>query len=341
MRGIAIFLVVLGHSLSHTRGIATSQLPENLITIIFSFHMHVFFFISGVFGSKMFCVSKPAYLTILIGRIKRLATVYFAYTIVATAIKLAAVSVVRRPIDLNTLFTNVFFYPEQNPLLTLWFIYTLFVIQVLFLTWHLFIRMDYGKWLPTSLTFVVLLLLNFTSSSLKSYPFGLQFVAQYAVYFFTGFVAGRHASAIENWIKKHLIALLAMGLLYAIYAYVGVSYSFFNQWSPLKLIHAMIGILLTWATAVFIKEKLKRTQTLISLLAKYSYEIYLNEPFVELPITIINSRLLHWNPVIMFPLELLMGLLGPILLSKYFYRRYIVLRRFAIGDWKTSKDRHE
>jgi uncharacterized membrane protein YcfT len=122
-RGIGISLVVLGHVL---RGlISASILPRsNAVAFvdawIYSFHMPLFFLLSGIFGPRN--LDRPTGL-FLDRELRAVAYPYFVWSILQTTIQLALAPYTNHPAELRDLVRI-----PWAPVMQFWFFYALFLI---------------------------------------------------------------------------------------------------------------------------------------------------------------------------------------------------------------------
>ena len=129
-QGIGCLLVLLGHSIQATEAQSQSEFFYILNTIIYSFHMPLFFFLSGYLSFKLLEIDKKEYrLQWLKKRAKRLLVPYFFVGIVWMFPKLIFQSFVRSEWTSENLFPGFLF--GDNPNSTLWFLWALFVIDVI------------------------------------------------------------------------------------------------------------------------------------------------------------------------------------------------------------------
>ncbi len=119
LKGIAITLVVIGHNLSN---------PSIPFQFIYSFHMPLFFFISGFFFKKKYCFDLK---NLLIKKIKTLLLPYYLYG-------LASVILYCTLVDGNFLLLDVLMFGNRMEMTNaafntaLWFLPCLFMVTMIF-----------------------------------------------------------------------------------------------------------------------------------------------------------------------------------------------------------------
>ena len=108
LKGILIILVVLGHVV---QSVIADYQQNVLFRVIYSFHMPLFFFISGY----LTCKSKPDS-NMLIKRAKQLLIPFIVWALISPIS-------IHQKLDL-TYTSNVLLYPDNG----LWFLYNLFFL---------------------------------------------------------------------------------------------------------------------------------------------------------------------------------------------------------------------
>lgn len=126
-KGLGIIFVVLGHAIADT----TLNVPifGKIFQIIYSFHMPLFFFLSGFCGIKALqkrqLHEKEAY---ILERFKRLMIPYFFVGICYIPIKLLMADYVTKRVDISYIVLG--FLGGDNPNSQLWTLYVLFLNAV-------------------------------------------------------------------------------------------------------------------------------------------------------------------------------------------------------------------
>lgn len=208
-KGIAIFLMVFGHT----------SLPKFASTWIYSFHMPLFFLISGVFFSPE---KYKEWYDFFVTKGKTLLIPYFFYFIISKFLKITC----------NT--DNV----------TLWFLPVLFVTEIIF---YAIVKLTDRVRLKSLLSVTLITLLAISSYTVSVFeiiiPFDLQNVGHALIYYSFGYY-------FSSWVKKVSMALWKIILLLVIYTIVVISLPkldmFPNYWSimPFSQILAIVGTIL-------------------------------------------------------------------------------------------------
>ncbi|KQS04184.1 hypothetical protein ASG11_07910 [Sphingomonas sp. Leaf357] len=125
-RGIGIILVVYAHQMRAQTAIGQFPAAWNgpfQDALIYSFHMPLFFFISGVVSLKSMR-SKP-FAESFLDKLKSIAYPYFLWSILSWCLSALAVHYVNKPMDFRSLISIVY-----QPILQYWFLYVLFFCQL-------------------------------------------------------------------------------------------------------------------------------------------------------------------------------------------------------------------
>ena len=125
-RGIGIFLVVLGHSIKQT-GVSAGWI-KILTYIIYSFHMPLFFCLSGFVSAKILTMNRKERGSYIVARARRLLIPYFTIGLIYIPIKLKMSDVAVKPFTTGDIWKILI---GQNPDVSLWFLYILFLIELI------------------------------------------------------------------------------------------------------------------------------------------------------------------------------------------------------------------
>lgn len=208
-KGIAIFLMVIGHT----------SIPKIANTWIYSFHMPLFFFVSGVF----FNLKKYSEWSVFfIAKSKTLLIPYIFYL----------------------LFSELLILTCDTSNVTLWFLPVLFVTEILFYT---IVRLSERVRWKSLLTFSLITIFAISSYILSLFeiiiPFDLQNVGHSLIYYSLGYY-------LSSWIKRISMKLWKIFLLMVAYTIVVVLLPKLdmlpNHWSimPISQIFAVAGTIL-------------------------------------------------------------------------------------------------
>lgn len=122
-KGLGIILVVIGHVMSPV--MSGNSILEWLYSVIYTFHMPLFFFVSGYVAKKL--VTKPVAKTELLKqRLLRLMVPYCVWAVIYLPMKIIMAEHVR----FSDEYKWYSFFLGNNPDGQLWFLYVLFVISI-------------------------------------------------------------------------------------------------------------------------------------------------------------------------------------------------------------------
>ena len=122
-RGIGILLVVVGHTLP---GLWNAGLlrdagpPRLLVDWIYTFHMPLFFLLSGLFAAR---AAVEPYRALVAGKLRTIAWPYLVWSILQTLMQLALAGLTNRTASPWSLLTVAWL-----PIMQFWFLYALFLI---------------------------------------------------------------------------------------------------------------------------------------------------------------------------------------------------------------------
>lgn len=282
-KGIGIILVVVGHT---NRGLASSVINwsqgfQLLDDWIYSFHMPLFFFLSGLFLIK--ASSKP-YSLFLSDKIRTIVYPYLIWSAITILLKSALGSAVNNPRSIGDL-PLIFYAPVEQ----YWFLYVLFVGIVLLGALY---RSGLNPWFVVLLACIALVL-PFTWSWGVLYQ-----VRTYAIYLALGAALG------IRWFRfasQHYLAAIIV---------IGFSIPLLSQAEPFA---AFAGISATIALAILASEAW--IGQILSALGRYSLEIYVSHSFFSASIRMGLLRYGIDSPPLHIAIGILFGLLLPIMFS--------------------------
>lgn len=322
-RGIGILLVVLGHSFPDDK-FNNNHIYAYIYKFIYSFHMPLFFIISGFFAYKIYNIlNLSQYKKYIQGKFKRLMVPYFAISLIAIPIKLYMNRYAARPIDLNNLIVDVLFYPAGNgtvnhtgtPIQYFWFIYTLFFI---------FAVIPLLNKIPIKVVLIITAILNVIPLKHMSlfYAWG---VIHYLFYIYLGIYFSRIYEQYESFKYKKLLVVIAFIAL-VIINLNDVPPPFYNVYS---LTTALIGSILFINISYLIANN--KFGEIFRYIGNYNYDIYLFSWFFQTGARVIFFQMLKLNYTFVTIIMLITGFL-PILLSDLVLKKIPVLEKLLLGN---------
>lgn len=308
-KAICIILVVIGHYIPQD----SPDWWKEINKIIYSFHMPLFLFASGV----AYMISKKRdYYDFIIKKVKRLMIPYFTVSIFVIGTKLLADSIltVDNPKQVDSLL-RMFYYPEAGYFL--WFIWVLFIS---FLIVPLF-KSSKSRLALLAVSFA-LFLGNFELTEI----FCIRQFCQFFVFFILGAVAYDYKDKIKS--------LLNINALFYILAFAGLYY--FSTGAKTLAGRAELfvinitGIVMVLSISRYI-EKINLGKSLFMTVSSASYIIYLlHTTFEGLAKALIAKTGLPLESDLIFALAativIACGVIIPILLYNHIIKRFKATR---------------
>ncbi|MED5099946.1 acyltransferase [Niallia circulans] len=350
MRGIAILLVVLGHTLPPV--IKDNYIFAYLIYhFIYNFHMPLFFLLSGF----LFYLRGQDYLLkrIVISKFKQLMIPYLSYSIliylfinflIRFSERLAKILNENGYETSNSIYEIVYNILTYNNHMDkhIWFVYALFIIFIL-ATIIETISSNYG--IKNHYILIVFLLISFFVS-LDILP--IIKIIELSLYNFVFFYAGK---LFVNIYKKKFLLLKYSTSIITLFLIFNLITIFFHYWTINHYIYKGIGEiihqLLIYPTSILgifsvyiICNKIQKIELVkkLLLLSDYSYDIYLiHQPFIVSGCIALTYILLNVPVVISVILALTFGIIVPIIISKYIIRRNNLLGFILLGRQLTKR----
>lgn len=267
-KGIAIILVVFGHALQGIRdsqGISPTSAYSSIFyicSIIYTFHMPLFFFVSGIFVTSW---SRRRFSVALMQKVKTLVIPYFIWTVITGSFMQLASRYTNNGLGFKNILMSWWV-----PFSEYWFLYVLFFT---FLIYYLFLNFFNNGLNILLVTSIVLYFLIPVTPKLWI----INFIEQYLVFFVLGsFLSKSILSAHQVlfstknlYISITLFVVLTVGWIYLFATQehsVGTNYY--------KLIMAFSGIWMTLSVSNEIDSKLVKCAIFFNKTGKDSMAIY-------------------------------------------------------------------
>jgi fucose 4-O-acetylase-like acetyltransferase len=321
-KGLAIFLVVLGHVVAREPP-AGNEWYVQLKLLVYKFHMPFFMFLSGA----IFEIACPqldgiaAYGRYVRKRAARLVPGFVLFSLLIWSGKFVAGSFLyvdnRQPADIGSLL-QIYLRPAASVAGSLWYLYVLFAFHLAFpLIVKLCRRKVYAILALTSALHVAALTLDLSNR------FAIDRFCEYALYFSLGIAFIRHYEVVVAFVLGR--ALLFYGLF-------SLSFLTIPIW-PGAVSKTVIGICALPALYAFgCSFRSGRDRSVLLGLGKYTLTIYLmNTIFIGATKGAL-LRFLPWdhqNFLLYFPVLLGIGLIGPVLLHRNVLERMGYLGRIT------------
>lgn len=319
MRGMAVLCVVIGHSFNPTE---TPTILGFIKSFVYCFHMPAFFFISGFLeGDKRRSIGEKK--QAIIKKARRLMIPYFFLTVVTAVLKMLFGVFARNPLNYSTIVVDVLI-GRNNPNGGLWFLYALFVISFFGIIFDMMDRL-----ILMSIMFVIYILNLFI---FKQSGYIIGFFFSYAWIYFMGSVVRKN---IYDRVKKSKLVISMSGISLTIaisIGYIALAYIriYEVQTWILSSVITVIGVFLLFIISVQIEQH-QCEKKLWMLFGDYGMDIYMIGYYVQQAIYVIVGKILGCNYLIYAWLMLILGLIVPVILSKYIVRKSRVLLMLVLG----------
>lgn len=315
-RGIGILLVVLGHAIADTT--QDVFLYGKLFQIIYSFHMPLFFFLSGFCSVKVFekrvWDEKKNYME---KRFKRLMIPYIFVGICYIPVKLLMAKYVTKPINANSIILG--FLCGDNPNSQLWTLYVLFLDAVFICL--LINDRKYNRWFLVVTSLIMAVASVFIDNSfMRNFLFETLF-----------YVVGAVVREKLNFVcDKQLFSYKSIMILGgAIVALIFINmYESVDGKNPIKIVTAILGIMIVCIISSIMKGKAKH---ILARIGNYSMDIYIMANVFQVFVRIVILNKLHIGPSICLWVSFLIGVLFPVLCSKKIVRKYQITQKLILG----------
>lgn len=319
-RGLAILLVVFGHAaggLIDASGPGTLVLLRYLFLAIYTFHMPVFFFLSGMFVEQRLQKGIPGFFA------KLLATIvwpYFLWSVLQYSLIFALGSLVNHPPP--NYWPAILALP-WSPVSQFWFLHALFLIHLLGIAaWRIG-----GARAVLGAALLVKLIAMFVPG-----PVALSLAASNAPYYALGFILGWQRvshlvtqASIETRLLIIAGAIAALVLLAAngdaIQPYVLVENASSAGIARVAWIPAMLpATLLGGASLLLASRALSRARGPVARVVEYlgtmTLPIFVLHVIFIAGVRIVLSKLFGLGGLGMLPLLVIAGFVGPLLLRR-------------------------
>ena len=316
LQGWSMLLVVIGHAAldSGASGL-NSSIAAGIQSVIYSFHMQLFMFISGWLFFYTCINRNKAYKSVMRSKLSRLGIPFIVFTLATTCIKLLMSAYVDRPVDTTELI-NTFIFFKSNPLLEMWFVVALIVLMAMYPAYKYLLKSKS----KVILGVVIMLTLFLLFPIIENY-FQLKRVAQMGLFFYTGLLACKY-----DWVSfvKHRLVFIISLIIFVSLQFLPLSIS-----SPIGLITSFAGITLSASLCMNIADRLPN---LFYSFRDYTYQIFLFGIFFQIACKIVyrqlNIEILYWA---MYVLNICFAIYLPVVISKVVLKINNTILKKSIG----------
>ncbi len=313
LQSFALFITVLGHSFpKNPITEEMSHLGNVLVPIIYSFHMPLFFTISGF----LFYYSKNSnfnFKQFFIKKFKRLIIPYVSLGSLAYLIKAAIFNkVTYKPIELSIdAYIESIIYPHKNPDGFLWFLPTIFIIFII--SYFVLNKKEH-----INFALAASAILSLISRFIDIELFNIKEVTYYLFFFISGYFINKNKDKIFQIImNRKFISVIIL-------IYISL-YCLHNKLLRLPL--ALCGIVISFYIALVSTNNNKKF--LWGVLDDKYYQIYLLSWFMlVIPRRLFQSGITNYYTSV--ALMFLSGLFLPILIT-FIIKKYFPKLKILIG----------
>lgn len=257
LKGWAIFLVVLGHSIIiYPVNIQANAIWGGLFAVITAMHMPLFFLVSG------YCYSyKGVYGAYILKKVRRLLVPYFVFCLVEMLPKFFLADLINRPRGIGESLIKMLFYGGDY-----WFLWTLFMIFLFYPALDKLLRRNKCAEI---VGLVVLAAISIVQIRIEFWE--INAISKYLFWFYCGVLLKNKVNlfAPENQKGKPLVNIVVLvSICAALYCFVkmpsGIAYN------CKKFVIAALGILIALNAVRF-----KSFNDFFARFGKYSLQLYL------------------------------------------------------------------
>ena len=294
-RGIGIVLVVFAHDVRGLELVGTSPLATRVDRLIYAFHMPLFFFLAGLFASQSARRGARAFVT---DKLRVIAYPYLLWSLLQGVLQIA----MTRQTNSHLAWRDLVAIPYQ-PIMQFWFLYTLFLVFILFLVCH---RLRVPTW-----GFLALGIGLSWLSSKGIPPHGeIDSLCIYFVYFTLGLTfseALRRRMGGMQPLPSLVAGAAGFGVLVALVERVGVPW-------PVGVLAAAVGTMGT----LFLAQAASAAPGMgfLRTLGAYSLQIYVAHSMASAAMRIALHRIGVDAPAIQIVLGTAAGILAPLALVR-------------------------
>lgn len=308
-RGFALLFVTLGHSFPDAVGAL-----GRIYNICYSFHMGLFFILSGFVIARKF-ISRDYKITDEIkNKSIRLLIPYFVFSVITLIMKVFTEKYANNPFSLKDSYKILL---GINPNGGLWFLWTLFVISVIFIL--------LGKLKHNLIYFTVFSVAAYIANLFIPQIF-ISNVLRYAFFYAVGIFIYKYYDAFKKYILNPYCSS-AMLILFCVTHIFRLKTDYI-----VTCLSASIFILFLSQSIMKFKDKTKIIYTVFNELGTYSYDIYLLSYFIQVPLRVLFKSIFPIPELLLYFLMFTLGTIIPYLASKFILRKVPIFNLLLFGN---------
>lgn len=326
-RGLGVLFVLLGHSFPRggVNDFNNNVFYELLFNTCYSFHMALFFFLSGFCAGQKLLYGKVNLLEEVKKKAKRLLVPYLVFSFITVILKQVFSAYAYNSFDVSEV-VGILIGKNANG--GLWFLWSLFMISVITAAVS---KVSNHKLPVLSASAIVLFALFVLLPAELKNGYILSSLLNYICKYMLFYVLGIAVYSQYDRIKVHIGTTYWYSAACAALLLV-LNYMYDMRAGALYLISAVIGIAGVMNASILISSAVNKTLYAgLDNLGTYSYDIYLLSYFVQVPIRVIGFTILHlpYTPVVIA--MFVFGAVVPLLVSKYIVRKNKILSALLVG----------
>lgn len=312
-RGIGMILVVLGHALADTMsGGETSSISQVIFDVIYSFHMPLFFFLSGFCGVKALeMIEGRQKIDYISSRFKRLMIPYLFVGLWYVPLKIILSSEVNTEVNILALPIN--FISGHNPNFQLWTLYALFISSTLICV-------------LSGLGYKSIIIISLASSVVSMFIACPITIIQQVMFEFFFYACG--VTYRKTYTEKRVNTAV---LIVIFVTFIGASvFRALTGFEHVKIITGITGIVLICELCKFMKLK---DNSILDVVGKYSMDIYIMANLVQVLVRSVCLYKFHISAITCCVISTVLGIVLPIVVSKCIVRKVRILKGIVLGDF--------
>lgn len=325
--GLGILFVVYGHSLVASGIERDRLLAENtlyrflggsLFSWIYTFHMPLFFFLSGWNYQQFSRLKGRTFRQVIHDKALRLLVPYLSISSIAFLIKVGLSRFAMRPVQFSwSSFLHQIAVPWENSIIYFWFLPTLFLMFVAVPLFNFFHQSGFRKIIG-----LLICLCGYLSFPHQAGDddvlkwLNLSGVLHHSLFFFAGMVLQRDLS---NFSRQTSLLLAVTCLTGSLLVFAKIQ----EKPAVIQLLLAILGIASCWWACLTVE----KSDMMLTFFGRYSFQIYLLSWFPQIAVRILLFQVMHLPIVPLVGLSFLVGGIAPILVTLVLDR--IVPRRMA------------
>ena len=318
IRGIAVLLVAIGHSFPDLETGMQYPIAIFIKDFCYSFHMALFFMISGFLEGKGF--EKRLFKEEIIIKFKRLMIPYFTYSFFTIFIKLFLNQYANNPFEWSDAWK---IFVGISPNFGLWFLWTMFVICIVT---NILLRLKTNNMILISFGIIMNIIQIFINGGYLSYFMKFFVFYQIGILIYHNY---EHIRLIFQQRKNIVISFVGFILI----GIVAILKTKGYLGDSLYLLTGIIGSLSLWQISIIISDRNIWIKDKLNEYGKYSYDIYLIGYYPQMFARTILDRILSLNYVIVCIFMFIFGFHLAFFISKFFIRKIKIMRKYLLGIW--------